>query len=83
MITILVLVEGDKVIGENLFVPVTDVDETLVGAADGFGHLVHFVAKSDSGLDAAVRALAHVPNVTGVVTLATKLWASHDVPTVA
>jgi hypothetical protein len=75
MIATLVLVEGDKVIEENLFIPLTDVDEVLVGSADGFGHLVHLVARSTSALDAAVRGLAAVPNVTGVLTLATKLSA--------
>ncbi|MDT5232697.1 MAG: hypothetical protein QOI39_3197 [Mycobacterium sp.] len=73
MIATLVLVEGEKVIGENLFIPLTDVDEVLVGSADGFGHLVHLVAKSTSDLDGAVRGLAEVPNVTGVLTLATRL----------
>jgi hypothetical protein len=75
MVASLVLVEGEKVIGENLFIPLTNVDEVLIGSADGFGHLVHFVAKSTSDLDAAVRALATVPNVTGVLTLATRLSA--------
>jgi hypothetical protein len=73
MIATLVLVEGEKVIGENLFIPLTDVDEVLVGSADGFGHLVALVAKSTSDLDGAVRGLAEVPNVTGVLTLATRL----------
>lgn len=75
MIASLVLVEGEKVIGENLFIPLTNVDEVLVGSADGFGHLVRFVADSTSDLDAAVRGLAGVPNVTGVLTLATRLSA--------
>jgi hypothetical protein len=73
MVASLVLVEGEKVIGENLFIPLTDVAEVLVGSADGFGHLVHFVANSTSDLDSAVRGLAEVPNVTGVLTLATRL----------
>jgi hypothetical protein len=73
MIATLVLVEGEKVIGENLFIPLTDVDEVLVGSADGFGHLVHSVAKSTADLDVAVRGLAGVPNVTGVLTLGTKI----------
>ena len=75
MVASLVLVEGEKVIGENLFIPLTNVGEVLIGSADGFGHLVHFVANSTSDLDAAVRALATVPNVTGVLTLATRLSA--------
>lgn len=53
MIASLVLVEGEKVIEENLLIPLTNVEEVLVGSADGFGHLVHFVANSTSDLGGA------------------------------
>lgn len=73
MVVSLVLVEGDRVIDENLMIPLTNAEQVLVGRADGFGNLVHIVANSISDLDAAVRGLAAVTNVTGVLALATRL----------
>lgn len=72
MVVALVLVEGDKVIEENLFIPVDNVDEVLIGPADHLGILVEFTAASTADLDAAVRRLIEVPNVSGVLTLATR-----------
>lgn len=72
MVVCLVLVEGDKVIEENLMIPLTNAEEFLIGRVDGLGILAHFVAPSTTDLDTAVRGLTEVPNVTGVLTLATK-----------
>lgn len=70
MINSLVLVEGDKVIGENLMIPITDAEEFLIGSADGFGQLLQITAQTTTAIDAVLSRLAtEVPNVTGVITL--------------
>lgn len=77
MVVSLVLVEGDEVIEENLMIPLDNVEETLIGRVDGLGILVHFVADSTAGLDAAVRAImTGVPNVVSVLTIASKRTSS-------
>jgi hypothetical protein len=72
VVVAVVLVEGDDVIEENLMIPLTNAEEFLIGRVDGLGILVHFVANSTTDLDVAVRGLTSVPNVTGVLTVATK-----------
>jgi hypothetical protein len=69
----LVLVEGDEVIEEDLMIPLAKAEEFLIGRVDGFGFLVHFVANSTLDFDAAMHAFrTAVPNVTGVLTHATR-----------
>jgi hypothetical protein len=72
MIQGLVLVEGERVIEENLFIAAPVTDEVVI-RFDGFGHIVQFSATTTADFDTAVRGLAAVPNVTGVLTLALRL----------
>lgn len=76
MINSLVLVEGDKVIGENLMIPITDAEEFLIGSADGFGQLLQITAETTAALGVVLRRLAtEVPNVTGVISLGVRQTA--------
>jgi hypothetical protein len=69
----LVLVEGENVAEEDLIIPLTRTEAFQVGRVDGFGFLVHFVTITLHDHDAALRALStEVPNVTGVLTHATR-----------
>ena len=73
MVASLVLVEGDDVIEGDLMVLLTRTEEFQIGRVDGFGFVVHFVTKSERDHDAAIAALStEVPNVTGILTHATK-----------
>jgi hypothetical protein len=73
VVTSLVLVEGESVVEEDLIIPLARTEAFQVGRVDGFGYLVHFVANSASDHDAAMHALrTEVPNVTGVLTHATR-----------
>jgi hypothetical protein len=72
----LVLVEGEHVIEEDLILPLANTEAFQVGRVDGFGFLVHFVTNSTRDHDAALKALStEVPNVTGVLTHATRVSA--------
>lgn len=73
MVTSLVLVEGELVTEEDLILPLANTEAFQVGRVDGFGFVVHFVTFSAQDHDAALRALStEVPNVTGVLTHATR-----------
>lgn len=73
MVASLVLVEGEHIIEEDLIIPLAKTEAFQVGRMDGFGFLVHFVTISSRENDAALQALStEVPNVTGVVTHATR-----------
>lgn len=73
MVASLVLVEGDDVIEEDLMILLTRTEEFQIGRVDGFGFLIHFVTRSARDHDAALQALStEVPNVTGILTHATK-----------
>lgn len=73
MVASLVLVEGDDVIEEDLMILLTRTEEFQIGRVDGFGFLIHFVTRSERDHDAAIAALStEVPNVTGILTHATK-----------
>jgi hypothetical protein len=47
--------------------------QIVLGRAPDYGHVVHIAAQSPPDLEAALRDLSAVANVTGVVTLATRL----------
>lgn len=73
MVTSLVLVEGELVAEEDLVLCLANTEAFQVGRIEGLGFLVHFVTNSTQDHDAAVRALStEVPNVTGVLTHATR-----------
>lgn len=73
MVTSLVLVEGELVAEEDLILPLANTEAFQVGRIDGLGFLVHFVTTSAQDHEAALRALStEVPNVTGVLTHATR-----------
>ena len=73
MVTSLVLVEGERVIEEDLIIPLTNTEAFQVGRMDGFGFLVHFITNTRRDHDAALQALSmDVPNVTSVLTHATR-----------
>jgi hypothetical protein len=73
VVTSLVLVEGENVVEEDLIGSLTQTEAFQVGRVDGFGYLVHFVTITARDHDAALRALStEVPNVTGVLTHATR-----------
>lgn len=73
MVTSLVLVEGELVTEEDLILPLANTEAFQVGRVDGIGFVVHFVTNSTQDHEAALRALStEVPNVTGVLTQATR-----------
>ena len=73
MVTSLVFVEGERVVEEDLIVPLVNTEAFQVGRVDGLGFLVHFVTISTHDHAAAMRALStEVPHVTGVLTHATR-----------
>jgi hypothetical protein len=69
----IVLIEGDSVAADDLRISLSNAKQIVLGRAWGFGHIVHIAAETSPDLEAALRAFAAVPNVEGVVTLATRL----------
>jgi hypothetical protein len=70
----LVLIEGDHATAEQLMISLRNAKQrVLVPPVWDYGHVVHVAADSSSDLEAALRDLAAVENVTGVITLATRL----------
>ncbi|WP_431958337.1 hypothetical protein [Nocardia lijiangensis] len=77
----LVLIEGNSVTENDLRISLGNAKQIILGRAPHYGHIVHILAAplddtpADSAavLEAALRDFAAVPNVTGVVTLATRL----------
>jgi hypothetical protein len=71
MMLSVVLTEGHHVREETLrSVSLGNAKHLAVGQAYGFGVLLPMAATSAADLSAALRTLAHVPGVTGVLTLA-------------
>lgn len=73
MRTSLVLIEGDGVSEQNLMVSLANAKQIVIGRAPGYGHVVHIAAQSSNDLEAAQQDLAAVQDVTGLITLATRL----------
>ncbi|MER7452954.1 hypothetical protein ABTW96_21985 [Nocardia beijingensis] len=77
----LVLIEGNGVTEDDLRISLGNARQTVIGKAPDYGHIVHILAApvddtpaaSAAVLDAALRDFAAVPNVTGVLTLATRV----------
>ena len=71
MMLSLVLIEGQNVSEETLrSVSLGNAKQLVVGNAYGFGVILHLAATSLDDLGNALRAFAHLPGVTGVLTLA-------------
>jgi hypothetical protein len=71
MILSLVVIEGQNVREETLkSVSLGNAKPLVVGDAYGFGVVLHLAATSLPDLSKALHDFAHVPGVTGVVTLA-------------
>jgi hypothetical protein len=68
----LVLIEGD-VNEQELMISLRNAKQIVLGRAPDYGHVVHIAAESSPDLETALRDLAAVDNVTGIVTLATRL----------
>ncbi|WP_194825042.1 hypothetical protein [Nocardia sp. XZ_19_231] len=77
----LVLIEGNRVTEDDLRVSLGEAKQLVIGKAPDYGYVVHILAApvddtpsvSAAVLEAALRDLAAVPNVTGVLTLATRV----------
>ncbi|MEV0032464.1 hypothetical protein [Nocardia sp. NPDC050793] len=77
----LVLIEGNNVTEGDLHVSLGNARHFIVGKALDYGHIVHILAAplddtpaaAAAVLDAALREFSAAPNVTGVLTLATRL----------
>ena len=71
MMLSVVLIEGQNVSEDTLrSVSLGNAKQLVVGQAYGFGVLLHIAATSSADLSEALRTFAHVPGVTGVLTLA-------------
>jgi hypothetical protein len=71
MMLSLIVIEGQNVREETLrSLSLGNAKQLVVGNASGFGVILHLAAESPGALGEALRALAQVPGVTGVVTLA-------------
>jgi hypothetical protein len=81
MPTSLVLVEGESVDDQSLMISLANAKQIVIGRAPDYGHLVHIAQGSRSrtsfispkDLEAALRDIAGMQNVTGVVMLANRL----------
>jgi hypothetical protein len=71
MMLSLVLIEGQNVSEDTLrSVSLGNAKQLVIGNAYGSGVLLHIAAESPADLGNALHAFAHVPGVTGVLTLA-------------
>ena len=71
MVLSLVLIEGQNVSSEALrSLSLGNAKQLVIGNADGFGVLVHIAAESLVDFDNALRELAQISGVTGLLTLA-------------
>jgi len=73
MRTCLVLAEGESVDGQSLMISLANAKQLVIGWAPDYGHVVHIAATSPKDLETALRDIAEVQNVTGVITLANRL----------
>jgi hypothetical protein len=69
----LVLIEGDTVNEHELMISLGNAKQIVLGRAPDYGHVVHIAAESTPDLETALRDLAAVDKVTGIITLATRL----------
>jgi hypothetical protein len=71
MVLSLVLIEGESVSSETLrSVSLGNAKQLVIGNAEGFGVLLHIAAESLVEFDNALRELARISGVTGLLTLA-------------
>jgi hypothetical protein len=71
LINSLVLVEGQNVTEETLRgLSLGNAKQLVVGRAPEFGMILHIAAESLDFFDKALREVARVPGVTGILTLA-------------
>ena len=76
MMLSLIVIEGQNVNEATLrSLSLGNAKQLVVGNASGFGVILHLAAESPGALGEALRALAQVPGVTGVVTLALRTTA--------
>jgi hypothetical protein len=73
MHTSLVLVEGKSVDDQSLMISLANAKQIVIGQAPGYGHVLHIAATTRPDLDDALHEIAAVENVTGVITLATRV----------
>lgn len=71
MVLSLVLIEGQDVSREALrSLSLGNAKQLVIGNAEGFGVLLHIAAESLVDFDNALRELARISGVTGLLTLA-------------
>ena len=76
MLLSVIMIEGQNVSEEALrSLSLGNAKQLVIGNAYGFGVMLHIAADSPVTLGEALRALAQVPGVTGVVTLALRTVA--------
>lgn len=71
MVLSLVLIEGQDVSREILrCLSLGNAKQLVIGSAEGFGVILHIAAESLVDFDNALRELARISGVTGLLTLA-------------
>jgi hypothetical protein len=70
MVESLVLIEGQRVKEEDLWISLANAKQLVIGRAGAMGIVLHVAASSAADLGNALLDFAQVPGVTGVVTLA-------------
>jgi len=73
MSTSLVLVQGVGVDEESLMISLANAKQLVIGRAPEYGHIVHIAATTPPDLEVALRDIAAVENVTGLITLAVRI----------
>jgi hypothetical protein len=70
MIESVVLIEGQNVNQENLWISLSNAKQLVLGRAGAMGVILHIAANTPADLGNALLEFAKVPGVTGVLTLA-------------
>ncbi len=73
MRSILILIEGDGITRENLSISLRNAKQIVLGRAPDYGYVVHIAGESASDLQAALHDFAAIENVSGVISLATRV----------
>jgi hypothetical protein len=69
MIESVILIEGQNVNQETLWISLSNAKQLVIGRAGEIGVILHIAANSSTDLGNALLEFAKVPGVTGVLTL--------------
>ena len=68
----LILIQGNNLKNEDLMISFMCAKQIIVGSAPSFGIILHLAAESPEYLREALVDLSKIPNVTGLILMATR-----------